>query len=192
MNRKQDMGSFYQFAKFFGQSGEHSLRIVSRISLVTGIAALVLLLVSVFFLTDQTGTRYADIVYAHSLTQKHLKPVLLISGLCLLGFVAFTTWLITLYSSFKVVGPLFRFSRNFEAAGTGQKPLGVRKDDELQDLSHLLQESITTLQDHYQELDTRLATTLKLLEGATEQNSDEINRELEQIRDLINKVKFDA
>jgi len=187
------MASFYRLVEYFSQpAGGHKLRLVSRVSLVTGVAAVVMLLISILFLTDQSGNSYAEIIYAHSLTQKHLKPVLLISSLCLLGFVAFITWLITLYSSFKIVGPLYRFSRNLEQASAGGKPLGLRKDDDLQDVSHLLQESITNLQGHYQELDVALHKALDLLDSPDEKDRSELNNELARIRGLVNQVQFDG
>jgi len=173
------------------RGGGLDLKLVSRLSLLTGIGAAALLVLSVFFLTDQAGTSYAEIIYAHSLTQKHLKPVLLISGLCLLSFVAFVTWLITLYSSFKIAGPLYRFSRNLEQAGSGASPIGVRKDDALQDVSALLQESITTLHRHYGTLDAQIRKALDLLDAGRPGSEAELARVLEEIKSQVRQVRFD-
>lgn len=185
------MAFIHSFTSQFLQGAGLDLKLVSRISLFTGIGAAILLVSSVLFLTDQNGTSYAEIIYAHSLTQKHLKPVLLISSLCLLSFVAFVTWLITLYSSFKIAGPLYRFSRNLEQAGIGVKPIGVRKDDALQDVSALLQESIATLHRHYDGLDEKFSQALELLDSDKAGADEELASVIAELKTLVKQVKFD-
>lgn len=132
MVRKQGMTHLFGMTKQLPVVQGIDLKLVSRFALYTSVVAVAMLVLSVLFLTDQTGTSYSEIIYAHSLSQKHLKPVLLISGLCLLSFVAFITWLFTIYSSFRIAGPLYRFSRNLEHAAEGVPPIGVRSDDALQ------------------------------------------------------------
>lgn len=173
------------------QGGGLDLKLVSRLSLLTGIGAAVLLVLSVIFLTDAGGNSYAEIIYSNSLTQKHLKPVLLISSLCLLSFVAFVTWLITLYSSFRIAGPLYRFSRNLEQASSGAKPIGVRKEDSLQDVSALLVESINTLHRHYNELDKMVRLAQDLLDSDEPGSEQELTTVLAEIKMLVKQVKAD-
>jgi len=165
------------------------LRLVSRFALYTSVVAVVLLVISVLFLTDKTGTSYAEIIYAHSLTQKHLKPVLLISGLCLLSFVAFITWLFTIYSTFRIAGPLYRFSRNLEHAAEGAAPLGVRNDDALQDVSEQLKQSVSSLHNHYREVDKQIN---ELLYQIDIKDTETLNNNLTKLNTLINKARLDV
>lgn len=165
------------------------LKLVSRFALYTSVVAVVLLVVSVLLLTDQKGTSYAEIIYGHSLTQKHLKPVLLISGLCLLSFVAFITWLFTIYSTFRIAGPLFRFSRNLEQAAEGIPPLGLRSGDALQDVSEQLKQSVTSLHNHYHLIDKEIN---ELLYQIDIKDSGEFKQNLSKLKTLINKARLDV
>ncbi len=165
------------------------LKLVSHFALYTSVVAVVLLVVSVLFLTDKIGTSYAEIVYAHSITQEHLKPVLLISGLCLLSFVAFITWLFTIYSTFRIAGPLYRFSRNLEYAADGIVPLGVRSDDALQDVSEQLIQGISSLHSHYHQIDIQINELLYQLDIG---DTGKLNENLVRLQMLINRARVDV
>lgn len=165
------------------------LKLVSRFALYTSVVAVVLLVVSVMFLTDKMGTSYAEIIYAHSFSQKHLKPVLLISGLCLLSFVAFITWLFTVYSTFRIAGPLYRFSRNLEQAADGIPPLGLRKDDALQDISEQLKQSVSSLHSHYREIDRQIN---ELLYQIDIKDDKDLDKNLVKLSTLIKKANLDG
>ena len=165
------------------------LRLVSRFALYTSVVAVVLLVVSVLFLTDKLGASYAEVIYSHSLSQKHLKPVLLISGLCLLSLIAFITWLFTVYSTFRIAGPLYRFSRNLEHAAEGIAPIGVRKDDALQDISEQLKHSVNGLHNHYREIDKRIN---ELLYQIDIKDTGELDKNLAKLRSQINKARLDG
>jgi len=178
-------------AASYVEPGNVDLKLVSRVALLTSLASAILLVLSVLFLTDPTGSSYAEIVYAHSVTQRHLKPVLLISGLCLLAFVAFTTWVITLYSSFRIAGPLYRFTQNLKQAGKGIKPLGIREGDALQDVSCLLQESVTALHTHYQDIDKHVTQLLSDLENSQALDVASLKEELKALKKRVRQVQVD-
>ena len=187
--RKQDMAQLSGMTDQINLVKGLDLKLVSRFALYTSLVAVVLLVLSVLFLTDQAGTSYAEIIYAHSLSQKHLKPVLLISGLCLLSFVAFITWLFTIYSTFRIAGPLYRFSRNLEQAAEGVAPIGVRSDDALQEVSEQLKQSVTSLHNHYHVIDKQIN---ELLYQIDIKDSHELNQNLAKLRSLINKARLDG
>lgn len=139
------------------------LRWVASIALwVGGLAAVGLALV-LYVLTDATGQSYGELIQSHSLAQYRLGPALLISGFFLLGLTAMLTWLISLYSSFRIAGPLFRLSRNLEASiSQGPvKPVPIRASDSLHPEAALLEETLAVLDSHYaglgQELDQALS-----------------------------------
>jgi len=165
------------------------LKLVSRFALYTSLVAVLLLVLSVLFLTDQAGTNYFEIIYSHNLSQRHLKPVLMISGLCLLSFIAFITWLFTVYSTFRIAGPLYRFSRNLEQASDGIAPLSVRSDDALQDVSERLQESVMSLHNHYHMIDKQIN---ELLYQIDIKDDTELTQNLTKLKTLINKACIDV
>jgi len=128
------------------------LKLVSRIALLTTVVAILVLSTVVFFLSNESGITYAEVFRSRWLTQIHLDKALLIAGLILLGFVAFITWLISLYSSFRIAGPLYRFAQNMSITDKGISPIGIRHDDCLQDISQQLLASIKKIDEHKQGL----------------------------------------
>lgn len=146
------------------------LRWVAKIALSAGAVAAAGLAVMLYFLTDTTGATYGDLIKSHSATQHHLGPALLIGGCFLLAFTAILTWLITLYSSFRIAGPLFRLSRNLEASisrGPGS-PVPIRESDRLHQEAALLEDSLGVLTSHYENMQEELDMALRQLDsGAT-------------------------
>lgn len=127
------------------------LRWVAKIALSVGAVAAAGLAVVLYVLTDTTGATYGELIRSRSIAQHQLGPALLIGGLFLLAFTAILTWLITLYSSFRIAGPLFRLSRNLEtsiAQGPG-RPVPIRESDRLHREAALLEESFDALASHY-------------------------------------------
>lgn len=127
------------------------LRWVAKIALSVGAASSAGLVIMLYVLTDSSGTSYGELIKSHSVTQYHLGPALLIGGFFLLGFTAVLTWLITLYSSFRIAGPLFRLARNLETSitqGPG-KPVPIRESDRLRGEAALLEDSLSALTSHY-------------------------------------------
>ena len=130
------------------------LRWVSKIAFWIGSTAAVGLIIVLFFLTNEIGTGYEELIHSRSLAQHQLGPALLIGGIFLVSFGALLTWLISLYSSFRVAGPLFRLTRNL-AASIGQhpeKPISIRAADRLQEEAALLESSLGVLANHYRGL----------------------------------------
>ena len=130
------------------------LRWVSKIAFWIGSTAAVGLTIVLFFLTNESGTAYEELIHSRSLAQHQLGPALLIGGIFLVSFGALLTWLVTLYSSFRVAGPLFRLTKNLEAS-IGQhpvKPFSIRAADRLQSEAALLESSLGVLANHYKGL----------------------------------------
>lgn len=127
------------------------LRHVSRIALSTGAIALLCLAGTILYLFGGEPQSYGQTLHKFALGQRHLQPVLIITGLLLIGVVGVLTGLIALYSTFRVAGPLFRFSRCIERQiQEGPLPMqSLRDGDLLQDEYRLLASSAENLQAYY-------------------------------------------
>ncbi len=121
------------------------------IALLIGLAAAIVLGGLVYFLGAESGGSYTEMIKAHWLTRSHLVPALWVAGLFLLSLAAMITGVITLYSSFRVAGPLYRFARNL-AVSENHSIIGIRDGDCLQDVSRQLLDSIQTLKQHRQSI----------------------------------------
>ena len=143
------------------------LRWVAKIALWVGTVATVGLGAMLYVLTDTTGESYGALIKSHSIVQYRLGPALLIGGFFLVSFSAILTWLITLYSSFRIAGPLFRLSHNLDISiDLGPvKPIPIRNSDRLQQEAAMLKEGLAALSSHYGGLREEVDQAIKKLEA---------------------------
>ncbi len=169
-------------------SGISRLQLVSRIAGVTGLVALLVLGAVVWWLTDAGGDSYFEVIRAHVLTRRQLGPAMLLAGLFLLALVALITWLFALYGSFRIAGPLYRFTRNLQQAER-EPPLGIRRDDSLQATSAHLQQAWADLHRLRRELDAASRAAQAALAAGDEQAWQQARGRLQA---LISRVRCDG
>lgn len=167
------------------------LRWVAKIALSAGALATSGLAIVLFALTDKTGASYGELIKSHSIAQDNLGQALLIGGFFLVAFTCVITWLISLYSSFLIAGPLFRLSRNIEASLVHGpiKPLPIRDSDQLHREAALLEDSMGVLTRHYQELRDEIDRTLGQL-GAGEIAPNERLAASERLKKLVSRARI--
>lgn len=130
------------------------LKRVAGIALSVSVAACAGMLGVLMLVTDDKGTSYGQIIGTYSLTGRNLSWGLLVFGLAIVAFAGVTTWLISLYSSFRIAGPLYRFSRNLEME-IERGPVAlvpIRRTDQLQREWKEFDASVAALRGHYDEL----------------------------------------
>ncbi|MEH6628822.1 MAG: hypothetical protein V7739_20465 [Motiliproteus sp.] len=167
------------------------LKIVGKISLWFSFVAAAGLL-ALFFIVDDSGSTYLDAVQSMSITRKNLPWMMLVGGLFLVTGTGVTTWLITLYSSFRVAGPIFRFTANLEQGlKAGEVPLvKVRHDDCLQDESQTLQITVKELYGYYQGLEAQLDEAIETLDRPGT-NEEQLHKILQSLVKAANKATVD-
>jgi hypothetical protein len=166
------------------------LRWVAKIALSAGALATAGMGVVLFALTDRTGASYGELIKSASITHENLGPALLIGGLALVAFTAILTWLISLYSSFLIAGPLFRLSRNIEAslAEGPIKPLPIRDSDRLHREAAMLEDSLGAMALHYRELRCEVDRALEQIDGG-EMSADDRRTLSARFKGLIERAR---
>lgn len=129
--------------------GSLPVRLVARTALYTGLMTGIILGLLALMPQLTGGHGYLQILQTEQITPEQLLPAMLILGFSLLCIVAMTTWMVVLYSSFTVAGPLYRFSRDLEVMAGRPGFHGIRSGDYLQDVSGQLKSSMQTLIDYY-------------------------------------------
>lgn len=164
------------------------LRLIGKISLWFSFLAVIGLLM-VFFFVASPGESYQQNIRTLSLSQKNLPWVMLVTGLILIMITGVITWLITLYSSFRITGPLFRFSRNVEAwINTGKRnAIPLRKGDSLQQESQLMEETINR---HYAYLDGYLPLLNQALQAIDAGDITQLNHNLNLLKKMADKASI--
>lgn len=127
---------------------------VAKIALIIAAVSCLGAVLVLHFITGSSGENYAEVARYFSLSRKSIGPTLLVAGLILASFASIITWLIALYTSFYIAGPLFRFSRNFESLiEQGPiSPVPTRKTDRLKQEEQQIKRSVIKLQQHYGEM----------------------------------------
>lgn len=165
----------------FGQ-----LKLIGRISLWFSFLAIVGMLI-IYFSISSPGDSYHQNIRELSISQKNLPWVMLVTGLILIMFTGIITWMITLYSTFRIAGPLFRFSRNVEEWIKHEKcnTVPLRKEDSLQEESHLMEETINTL---YEYLGANKTLLKQALQAADSGDIKLMNSELKLLKAMADKA----
>lgn len=127
------------------------LKLVAKICLAIGTIATIALLIALTMVTDQSGDTYSAVVQVQYLKSENLGKVMLLAGLVLVAMTSFTTWLITLYSSFRIAGPLYRLSKNFQSATMDESatPIDLREGDALRQEAEIVKQALLTLRAYH-------------------------------------------
>ncbi len=164
------------------------LQLIGKVALVTSGVAASMLLIVILFVGAEGGDTYLEVLQSQSISQSNLGIVMLITGLLLVVFVAVVTWMVTLYASFRVAGPLFRFCRDLELSPITDRPIGIRKDDYLQEVSEELLETVAVLRSHYKELEAVISQTSDAYQGSNKKKLAEL---LVTLKELEGRVHVD-
>lgn len=148
---------------------KEQLRVIGKISLL--LAALTTLALAAFsgLLKEIPDGDYSTTVGTLALLKGQLDQFMVFGALGLVTLTAITTWVMALYSSFRVAGPLFRLARNLERLTEcrNNELLPLRAGDRLQLEAAELKASQHALIDHYDQLEVAIQEChRKVVDGA--------------------------
>ena len=128
--------------------------LVAKIGLSVAVAAGAGLALVLVLLGDDRGGGYGQLIGAYGLARESLGPAMLVFGLALTGFAGIAAWLFSLYTSFRIAGPLYRISRDLEAQIEHGPiaPAPIRGTDRLQREWKEFDAGVAALCAHYAEL----------------------------------------
>lgn len=168
---------------------EH-LRLIGKISVIlAGLTTLALVILAGFF-ESLPDADYSTTVGHLALMKERLDHAILIGALTLVTLTALTTWVIALYSSFRVAGPLFRLSRNLETLiGCRRSALPpLRKGDRLQQEAAELNAAQRVLVDHHARLRVAIDQCRRDLEGGADDGA--LEARVLELRRLANNAQL--
>lgn len=182
-----------RFAKLQDPEGLRHLhlKLVAKVAIITGLAAAISLFFLVFFVAGESGASYLEIIQDHTVTRAHLRPVMTLAALILLMLVGFSVGIVALYTSFRVAGPLYRFTRNLQSPAKVSDQRLIRHDDALHGVAAELHESRQSLEQHYQLLGERVAAALHVL-ATSEAQPDRLHDALGELKAVESSVRLDG
>lgn len=168
------------------------LKMVAKIALSVSALACAGLLSVLFLLTDQRGDSYGQIIGGYSLASQNLGPALLVFGLAMLAFSGIVTWLVALYSSFRIAGPLYRFAQNLkmEIEQGPAVPLAIRRSDQLQREWREFEASMAVLHSHFGELREALTQAERSLQAGAEFDRVSLRQTVARLMEVERRVKL--
>lgn len=109
-------------------------QLVAKVGLSVGVSGFVGVLFVLWIIGDRAANGYGEVISATGTLKHALAPAIWLFGLAMLSIAGVTTWLFSLYASFRVAGPLFRIARDIEEQikHSGVKPIPIRTTDKLQ------------------------------------------------------------
>lgn len=161
------------------------LRIVARISLLVSVIAGCGILLTILIIVSGAKTGgYFEAIQTLSVMRMKLLPSMVLCGLILVGVAGLMTWLITLYSSFRVAGPLFRFSRNveMEILDGPCATVTIRRDDQLQDNYAEIERTVLSLERYYGEVLSQVDEISFAMGDSEQDNSQAIARSIRRLK----------
>ena len=150
----QNVKDNYQNIEYFNPSLFAQLLRVSKIAFWVGLLGIITVSLMIMMILPAIPEDYSDFIQYMARVQHDLPVMLELSALILISGAAFTIWIICLYSSFRIAGPLYRFARNLEDQ-TVHGPteiLQIRNEDRLQGECQLFNLTIASLIEFYTEL----------------------------------------
>lgn len=167
------------------------LQLISKLSISIFLMTTLTLLVSLVLAFANHDSSYSGFINSQTITRHNLQIVLVIASIFLLSVTALITWLICLYSSFKVAGPLYRFTQNLLHAPDPDSMLPVRSNDIFQELSSNILSSAKTIQQHEFAIKTTIEQCLYELDKTKDQSQNEnLHHLLDELLALESRVKL--
>lgn len=111
-----------------------------------------------------TGYSGSELVIAK--TGEYFLPTLLLTNLILIGLTAAVGFIVFLYASHRIAGPLYRFEASLDEIGSGDLTcrFNLRSTDELNSLAAKLNEFNSRMDTSVSEIKTEAAAVQKALE----------------------------
>lgn len=166
---------------------------IAKISLsISLITFAILVIVISIIMVDHTDS-YEAFIQAQIISHENMPYVIGIAGLLLVFLASLISWFVSLYGSFKIAGPLYRFSHNLRE--NSDQMLALRSEDCLQDLSNKIINAAKRIESHKQELRIQIEKCQELLAVKNKHESADsqeptIRHALQELRDIENKVKI--
>jgi hypothetical protein len=192
MKFKRLLDDKYQILKTFNPNLLKQLKLVSKISLWIGLITLISLTLLILILMPTLTNQYTAFTQLILQIQNNLPMMLSLCGLVLIIGASFSTWFICLYSSFRISGPLYCFSKNIklQIKNSPYAPVKLRKNDSLQEEAQLYNKSMSKWQQLYQDIKAHNENILSLSKQTSLDSTNGLHTLANQLSILINKIKL--
>ncbi|MCK5707909.1 MAG: HAMP domain-containing protein [Candidatus Aureabacteria bacterium] len=121
-------------------------------------------------------------------TSDFILPIILLSSTIVILLIGLATIFVTLYSSHKIAGPLFRLEKDMQevASGNFKKTFFLREHDEIKELAISLDTMTSSIRNSIADVKEKITELEKELSDST--NNEALNK-LKEIKDTLSKFQ---
>jgi len=165
------------------------LKLVAKVGLSLFVLSVLTICAVLLVLGGGSGGSYEALVRSSSQIRQHLNEAMLLGGLTLMAVTGLVTWLIVLYSSFRIAGPLFRLSQNLKLANQSDslKLIDLREGDALNKQADDIKNAVSALRQHRLEITQRVDEALLALDSG---HAAHYSQAIAQLKALDAKVRL--
>ena len=170
------------------------LALVGKISLaISLIAVLGLWLVFEYIGIDTQSASYTEMIESLTKARKSLFLVLVVSGLLIVSLCGLMTWVIGIYSTHRVAGPLYQFATNVHMELEQLTPprVVVRSTDSLQKEAEDLEKTFIQVNTHYLRMGIRLKQIMTRLANREDSEGESLEELVEHFLSEEGRVRLE-
>ncbi|NNE64805.1 MAG: hypothetical protein HKN34_12030 [Gammaproteobacteria bacterium] len=172
----------------FTLSARNRLRVTAKVAIgVSLLSALILFMVLYFVLIDHSEKNYLEAIASLTRSQQQLAFAMFVAGALILILAGIITWLVTLYFSHRIAGPIYRFTKNLELEieKGPVSTIAIRKEDSLQALSTKLETAAEGLSRYYDSQKEIVDQIYRLVDGEYEVDGKEFSKRIDQLQKTV-------
>jgi len=165
--------------------------LVAKVSLSVSMVTFIILVIMISIIMTDDVDSYSNFIQSQVITHQNMPYAISIAGLLLVLLCSLISWFVSLYSSFKIAGPLYRFSQNLRHSHNSNQMLALRSDDCLQDLSKKIINAAKHTETHKHEILLQIELCQKIIAQAEDENTaDSLNSAVQKLKDIESRVKL--
>ena len=172
----------------FTLSARNRLRVTAKVAIsVSLLSALILLMVLYFVLIDHSEKNYLEAIASLTRSQQQLAVAMFVAGALILILAGIITWLVTLYFSHRIAGPIYRLTKNLELEieKGPVSTIAIRKEDSLQALSTKLETAARGLSRYYDSQKEIVDQIYRLVDGEYEVDGKEFSKRIDKLQETV-------
>ncbi len=165
--------------------------IVTKVSISVSIITFVILIIMISIIMPDNIDSYNNFIQSQAITHQTMPYAISIAGLLLILLCSLISGFISLYSSFRIAGPLYRFSQNLRYSLNSNKMIALRSDDCLQDLSKSIIHAAKQSERHKNKILLQIEQCQKIMQqDESENKSNRLNKALQQLKNIERQAKL--
>jgi methyl-accepting chemotaxis protein len=166
-------------------------KFIIKFSFIVILTSLLICFLFIFLSRDSTTVTIENAKVVVKSTSDFIFPIIIQTLIIVTAFSAFSVIILTLFTSHRIAGPLFRIKREIELLKDGNLNLNfrIRKNDQLQDLASSLSSLAETLRNKHNDFKKNILEIKNILVTSYNDKSA-LEAKVKELEDKLNYFKI--